>query len=78
MADRITIQITDPAEYGVTHFAIEANDWFHLGETRFAVPAWEERGLPDLCGPFATREKAAAVLKREREYLEWLGYRVAA
>jgi hypothetical protein len=77
MSDRILIQVTNPADYGVDYFAIEANDFYLQGEMRFAVPAWEERGLSELCGPFATAQEAHAVLQKDRDYIEWLGYAIA-
>lgn len=41
-----------------------------------SVPAWDERGQPDLCGPFATAQEAVDLLREQQEYLEWCGYTV--
>ena len=52
------IQVTNPADYGVDYFAVERIDHRY----GWSVPAWEEIGLAELCGPFATREEAQAAI----------------
>jgi hypothetical protein len=64
------VQVCNPAEYE-GRVLIEAD--YHP-EYGFAVPAWEERGLSELCGPFATEAEARATLAANAEYLVWLGY----
>jgi hypothetical protein len=60
------IQVTNPKDYGVDYFAIERED----DRYGWSVPAWEEIGWAELCGPFTTREAAQAVLN---EALQLMG-----
>lgn len=58
------IQVTDFAEYGEdkTGFVIEQFAYWNQSEPCWAVPAWDERGYGELCGPFATRPEAEQAL----------------
>jgi len=57
-------------------YEIETIGYWNRSEPSWGCAAWEERGLADLCGPFANHAEAEAVLIRERDYLESCGYRV--
>ena len=46
----------------VEQYAYWNSAWAH-----WAVPTWDERGAPDLCGPFATLAEAEAAVKAELE-----------
>ena len=63
-------QVTNPAEYGVDYYQIECPWITPDGRDSFAVPAWEEKGLATLAGPFKTREEAQAALDTEISF--WL------
>lgn len=70
------IQIND-ADYGDDRVLIEAQHWYRDG-LDWAVPAWEEMGLGELEGVFATRAVAnAALASVPTELLAEYGYRVA-
>lgn len=44
---------------------IEQYDFHGIAHPSWAVPAWEERGLSNLAGPFETVEQAKAALEAE-------------
>ncbi|TIM41777.1 MAG: hypothetical protein E5Y55_24165 [Mesorhizobium sp.] len=62
------IQIGSSAEYEnlPAGFVIE-----EYGVHGWAIPAWEERCLPDLEGVFPTREAALAALKPDAQCTSW-------
>jgi len=64
------LRVCDPAEYRGD--VLIETDWYE----GWAVAPWDEWGVPELCGPFASIEAAQAVLDGHREYLEWRGYAV--
>ena len=72
-----TIQIND-ADYGDGRVVIESDQFWMNGERVFAVPAWEEMGLGELEGPFASIAEAQSALERVARFLPDYGYRVAA
>jgi hypothetical protein len=54
-----TARVVSLLEYGHKHgFGIE-RPW----RDTYAIPAWEEMGLADLCGPFATATAAQTALE---------------
>jgi len=73
----IPLQVTNPDEYGVSHYAIESEEYGNHG-LQWAVRCWDERGLPEIEGPFASYEEAARALREHSEYLAWRGYSVVS
>ena len=69
------VKVIDLIDYNTGEYAIECNDHPFL-ENGWCIPAWEERGLGDLSGPFATKEAAQAALNEHRDYLAWRDYHV--
>jgi hypothetical protein len=63
------IQVTTPTDYGVEYFSVERED----DRYGFSVPAWEEIGLSELCGPFSTREEAYRSISNLLECLPHYG-----
>lgn len=58
-----SVQIGEAAEYGYKHgYVIE-----QYGIYGWAVPDWEERGFPELVGPFNTRHQAYDAFKHRVE-----------
>ena len=53
-------------------YVIEANCFPQFSDG-YGNPAWEEKGLPELSGPFATKEQAQSAIDDNREYLIWNG-----
>jgi hypothetical protein len=51
-------QIASASEYGREGFVIETQ----MADGSWAIPDWEERGLPELVGDFPTREAALDAL----------------
>jgi len=43
-------------------FYIEQFSYWNSDEPQWAVPAWDERGMPHFCGPFASSEAAQIAL----------------
>lgn len=56
------LRIVSGAEYNKPGFVIESLCWQIGLDPVYAIPAWEEMGLADLCGPFSTREQALAAI----------------
>lgn len=75
MTKYISVRVND-ADYGDDRSRIEAKTYFdrQTGEYGWAVPAWEEMGLGELAGVFATRADAEAVLRANAIYLREYGY----
>jgi hypothetical protein len=69
------VQIND-ADYDDGRVVIEAKYYFDrvTGEYDWAVPAWEEMGLGELEGPFASREAAEAALSEAAPFLGDYGF----
>jgi hypothetical protein len=62
MSATATIQVCDPSEYDGRIYIESLEYWNGRNEPSWAVPAWEERGLSELCGPFDSIEQAQAAL----------------
>lgn len=45
---------------------VERLGYFNQPDLWWAVPAWEEQGLPELAGPFSSTEEAEQVLADTR------------
>lgn len=73
MATQVQINGED---YGSGRFVIEALSWWNsaTGELDWAVPAWDERGLAELEGPFASRAEAEEALSGAEQWLGMYGY----
>jgi hypothetical protein len=56
-----SVQVSPPGAYE-EGFMVEQFDYWNTREPAWAVPAWDERGHPELCGPFATAAEAAAAI----------------
>lgn len=65
-----TARVVDLVEYGhgQTGFAIETLGYWNLDHEHYAIPAWDERGLGSLSGPFKTAAEAQAALDDAREW----------
>lgn len=61
-----TVRVAEAAEYGHPGggYVIEELIW-PIGHDKpfYAIPAWEERGYPDLADVFPTRQAAEAALR---------------
>ncbi len=76
MTRNIQVQIND-ADYGDGRVVIEAKSWWNNGERDWAVPAWEEMGLGELAGDFASRKEAEAALASAAGWLPLYGFEAA-
>ena len=63
-------------DYDDGRVVIEAKSWWNnaTGELDWAVPAWEEMGLGELEGPFASRVEAEAALTSADQWLGMYGF----
>ena len=62
MATLGSLQVSEAGVYGDELFRVEEFGFWSSPEPSWATPDWIERGLPDLAGPFASRELAQAAL----------------
>ena len=61
-----TCRVVSLADYGESGgFAIEQFTHCNQPEPMWCIPAWVERGLGNLAGPFTTREQAEAALAED-------------
>jgi hypothetical protein len=56
------IRVCDPSDYDGRVLIESLEYWNGRSEMSWAVPAWEEAGYSELCGPFNTREDAQAAI----------------
>jgi hypothetical protein len=62
MTYRPSIKVCDPSDYDGRVLIESFEFWNGRSEPTWAVPAWEEIGLSELCGPFRSVEEAQAAI----------------
>lgn len=67
MSNNLRARVSKAGDYS-DGFMIEQYNSFYPGDG-YAVPAWDEMGLAELCGPFATAEAAGAALRDVLQYV---------
>lgn len=67
MTNNLRAKVSQAGDYP-EGFMIEQYNSYYPGDG-YAVPAWDEIGLSELCGPFDTAEKARAVLNDALQYV---------
>lgn len=71
----VKVQVND-TDYSDGRAVVEAKSWFDAktGQYEWAVPAWEEMGLGELEGPFASRAEAQAALDATQDLITDYGF----
>lgn len=64
---KLTVHVNDPSDY-------EGRILIEYGTS---VPAWDERGLADLEGPFETIAAAEKAIRDNADLLDYYGYTIA-